>query len=51
MGQKTKIGKNFCTHKRYPGVNYTLILYGHNSPSAWATERFKPFIDGESLVV
>ena len=43
---KTKIGKNLCTHKPQAQVDYTHILYGHNSPVDWARELFKPFIDG-----
>ena len=42
MDQKPKFGKTFRTHKPQPGVDYTHILYGHNSPAAWARELFKP---------
>jgi len=51
MGQKTKFGKNFCTHKLWSGVDYTPILYGHNSPAPWARELFKPSKDSWSLEV
>jgi len=33
MAQKTKIGKKFYPHKRWPWIYYTHIIYGHNSPA------------------
>jgi len=32
-------------------VYYTHIIYGHNSPAAWARVLSKPSIDGESLIL
>ena len=32
-------------------VAFPTLAEGHNSPTDWATELFKPFSDSESLLV
>ena len=51
MGQKTKNGQNFAPTNADLGGIPPLTVAGHNSPSEWAREPFKPSKDSWSHAV
>jgi len=51
MNKKTKIGKNFCTHKLQFGLEHIPCLYGQHSPADRARELFKSALNRERFVV
>ena len=51
MAQKTKNGQNFAPKNTHLGWIPPVTVAGHNSPSEWARELFKPSKDSWSHVV